>query len=264
MSPKPDAFDMVVEMLRQSPTEQSRFPPTELFSEGWMLRLLLHSAYDGTGGMPFELAAGATWYSEALLASAFAPRQRGDEFGEGTTHADGVIGHIEFRPGTNAGLALSPTATQFVVTEAKMASKLAPGTTKVRWFDQGVRNIAAMAWAIHKSSVPVEQLNSLGFWVFAPTYRIEEEATFNEYLTIDSINSKINRRINLYTDDRAAIERLEGFRTETLTALLGRIEVGLVSWETLLESVEPGLQEPLMDFYQSCLQFNASPWERTH
>jgi hypothetical protein len=72
-----DAFDLVVAMPRRSFGDELSRRPTELFSEGWVLRLILESAYEGHGGLPFEFAVGARWYSEARLSSAFAPRHRG-------------------------------------------------------------------------------------------------------------------------------------------------------------------------------------------
>lgn len=251
-----DAFDLVVAMLRRSFGDEPSFPPTELFSEGWMLRLLLESAYEGRGGVPFEFADGARWYSEARLSSAFAPRHRGDPHGEGQTHADGVVGHFAFRGTTTAGLTLEHPATQFVVIEAKMGSGLTPHTSKVSWFDQAARNIAAMAWTIHKSDVPVDQLDSLAFYVFAPVDRLDSEPTFSEFMDPGGVRHKIERRIDLYIDDAEALGRLGKFREATALAVLERITIASVSWEDLLDSVDHELQPTLRQFYEECLRHN--------
>lgn len=76
-------------------TSDARLPPTELFNEGWMLRLVLDwmSRHPGTPH-PLSFCPGASWYSEALLPSRFLPRFRRDTRAEGYTHADGLVGQF--------------------------------------------------------------------------------------------------------------------------------------------------------------------------
>src|SRR3972149_9501694 len=75
--------------------EPHRFPPTLLYNEGWMLRLVIewfntHQAQ----GHPLSFHVGASWFSEALLPSPFRARHRGDRRAEARTHADGILGHF--------------------------------------------------------------------------------------------------------------------------------------------------------------------------
>ena len=89
-------IERVGELLRRCGEAEGVLPPTALFNEGWMLRLVL----DWVERHPSAIEAlrfdeGSTWYSEALLGSRFRPRRRGD-VGEGFTHADGVIGHFGY------------------------------------------------------------------------------------------------------------------------------------------------------------------------
>jgi hypothetical protein len=251
-----DAFSLITQMLARAYGDQPSFPPTELFSEGWMLRLLLEAASSGHATLPFSFLDGASWYSEAQLSSAFRPRTRRDPHGEGHTHADGVVGHFAFRDDTTAGLSLRAQATQFVVIEAKMSSRLAPDTSKVSWFDQAARNVAAMAWAIHTSNVDVGQFKSLGFYVFAPRYRLVEDATFRKYTATESIRAKIARRIALYIDDAEATARLHPFSETTLPLVLSRLDLRTVAWEETLAQVSPTLRTSLEDFYRACLYHN--------
>ena len=68
--------------------------PTEVFNEGWMLRLTLDwMEADARPDHPLSFDEGARWSSEALLPSSFLPRHRGDPLGEGWTNADGCVGH---------------------------------------------------------------------------------------------------------------------------------------------------------------------------
>src|ERR1700687_6076259 len=117
------AINRVCSLLQSLTTAQPIMPPTELYCEGWLLRIILdwystHRVNDH----PLAFSEQAHWFSEALLPSAFRPRTRGDLLGESRSHADGVIGHFTIEGATKAGLALDLEATCFVVLEAKMFS----------------------------------------------------------------------------------------------------------------------------------------------
>ena len=88
-------------MLEACEAGEPAFPPNVLFNENWLLRVVL-DWFAGHDGDPHPLApkAGARWFSEAWLPSAFLPRYRGDHLAEARTRADGVIGHFgDRRPG---------------------------------------------------------------------------------------------------------------------------------------------------------------------
>src|SRR4051794_16612222 len=88
--------EAICKILISAAQSDSPIRPTELFNEGWMLRLLLDQLQtSGSNDHPFRFASGAKWYSEAVLPSAFLARYRGDDLCEGWTNADGVIGHFE-------------------------------------------------------------------------------------------------------------------------------------------------------------------------
>ncbi len=86
-------LDRVLELLSASYGGARNFPATDLFNEGWMLRLVI-DWFSRNRSIDFDLKFSdtATWYSEALLPSAFLPRYRGDKLAESWTHADGVMG----------------------------------------------------------------------------------------------------------------------------------------------------------------------------
>jgi hypothetical protein len=141
-----EALESVQSMLRSASSDQPLFPPTLLFNEGWLLRLVLnwfarHSVKDH----PLSFAADARWFSEALLSLAFLARHRGDKPAENWMHADGVIGHFSIGDEGKTDLTLLPNATQFLVLEAKMFSGLSSGVTNARYYDQAARNVACMA-----------------------------------------------------------------------------------------------------------------------
>jgi|SRR5579859_1481181 len=67
-------------------------PPTQLFNEGWMLRLVL-DWFDRNREIhhPLSFTPDARWYSEALLTSRFLPQSRPDSRAESFTHADAIM-----------------------------------------------------------------------------------------------------------------------------------------------------------------------------
>jgi hypothetical protein len=85
---KRDLGPLIAKLLGSSGSAESHLPPTILYNEGWLLRLVLSAASAGIPCLPFRFADGARWFSEALLYSAFLPRHRGDHLAEAWTHPD--------------------------------------------------------------------------------------------------------------------------------------------------------------------------------
>ena len=88
------ALDRVLTNLETCSKEDPLVPPTDLYNEGWMLRIILDwFPKNKVPRHPLNFPENGSWFSEALLPSAFLPRARGNKFAESWTHADGVIGH---------------------------------------------------------------------------------------------------------------------------------------------------------------------------
>src|SRR3954452_12700286 len=118
----------------------SIMPPTELYNEGWLLRLVLDWFWQHRDEQKSIIfAPGAIWYSEALLPSRFFKAAKK----EGYTHADAVIGEIDIRK-PRGDARLRAGATQFWVIEAKMGSPLSGGVKHAPTFNQAARNVACM------------------------------------------------------------------------------------------------------------------------
>ena len=138
-----------------------------------MLRLVLAAAKDGIECLPFPFESDASWFSEALLYSAFLARRRGDVLAESMTHADGVVGHFQFDLATKAGLVLPPHAKQFVVCEAKIFAHLSAGTRRAPNYNQAARNVGCIAETLRRAGPPLATYRSLGFCVLAPASQIK-------------------------------------------------------------------------------------------
>ncbi len=259
--------DRMLRILRTSEIPATaRFPPTEVFNEGWMLRLVL-DAVEGapTEASPLRFRHGASWYSEALLASPFAAQQRADALAEGFTNADGVIGQFAFRPTTRAGLELAPDATQFVVVEAKMFSNLSSGTKNAPTYNQAARNVACMAHALARIGRRPESFASLGFFVAAPmaSKRRPGVSNLEASLEPDNIRAAVLQRIGSYeAANRREALSLRSWEAEYFLPLVQVLANGgnlkVLTWESCIETIGAADQhagEELSRFYERCLSF---------
>jgi len=254
-----NAIDRITKLLVKCGTPTGVVPPTELYNEGWMLRLVLdwfasHSEKTQT----LRFLPGSRWFSEAQLPSAFLPRTRPDDKAEGWTHADGVIGQFEIREGSRAEPRFTPNASQFVVTEAKLFSPLSAGTTHARWYDQAARNVACMAFVVSKAFEAADQLSSFGFYVIAPENQINS-GLFEKELDKASIRAKVSRRVEVYRDSSEDYETRAVWLKNWCLPVIDRIEIGALSWEsivTFIGSADQSAGRDISAFYEKCLVFN--------
>jgi hypothetical protein len=238
-------------ILARCGSENSVLPPTELFNEGWMLRLLL-DWLDKNRSPEHELsfAPEARWYSEALLPSRFLPRTRGDDKAESFTHADGVIGHVSVASGARAGARLAPRVGQFVVTEAKLGSSLSAGTKNAPGYDQAARNVACIAHMLERNGLHAASIERLAFFVVAPRTQIKS-GIFGSLVTKESIERKVRARVAAYQGLHDA------WLDESFLPTLAHIQVATLAWEDVLSSL-PSTREvdAMKEFYLQCLRFN--------
>jgi len=184
----PDSFHELLDKIAESII---RVNPTEIFNEGWMLRLLIYKYSEGEGCFPFKLMNNSKWFSEVQLSTPFKHRKRKDQLAETRTHVDGIIGQLEIEENTKAGIKLLENASQFIVLEAKMSSPLSGSVTNAPGYDQAARSVACMAKTIENSKIKPVSLKSLGFYVLAPQSQIEKEL-FADHLSKTNIREKIN------------------------------------------------------------------------
>lgn len=260
----------LLRILRTSEGDDSAcFPPTEVFNEGWMLRLVLDAAKAlNLNAHPLAFLAGSRWYSEALLESPFRASRRGDTLAEGFTNADGVIGHFEFRATTKAGLTLSPGRTQFVVTEAKMFSNLSAGTRNALTYNQAARNVACMAWAIAKSGKAVAGFASLGFFVLAPdkAKRGAGVSNLETAMEPDSIRQAVAARIASYEAvDAERFAKLRQWEAATFLPFVDHLvrydRLRVLTWESCIAAIKEAdavAGEEIGAFYDRCLDYAPS------
>ena len=234
--------------------EKPNFPPTIIFNEGWLLRLVVDwfSASENSDH-PLSFPNDGHWFSEARLPSAFLARERGDPLAESHTNADGVIGQLKIGTKGKTDLVLTTNATHFVVLEAKMYSGLSKGVKNAPYFNQAARNVACIAEVLKRGDCHPDSFTQLGFYVLAPNEQIKSR-TFSRHLEKKSINEKVDKRVSAYKG-----ERDEWFK-DWFTPTLDVIDIRSISWESILDVIgenDTKTGDSLNEYYSHCLTFNS-------
>jgi len=238
-------------LLRQAHGMDSPIKPTDFYEEGWMTSLTMAVvAETGIDLPPFRITPTARWWREGLLRSPFNRKFRGDQRGEGLTHADTVIGHFDRRGTTKRGIAVRANATQLDVVEAKINSPLSGRTSNATGFDQAARSVACMAFELDTAHADLTRFGSLGFYVVSSE---EYMATHQGLLTRDSIEQKVRARIANY--DEPWRSNLVLWCEGPFRRLLDRISLQCFTLESVInqaKQVVPTHGQMLDAFYQQC------------
>jgi hypothetical protein len=246
-------IERIKAMLEACEAGLAAFPPTELFNEDWLLRIILDwFTRHGGDRYPLSPQPGARWFSQAWLPSAFLTRYRGDRLAEARTHADGVLGHFLIGDPGTAALSLAPDARQLVVFEAKLFARLSAGVRNAPYYDQAARSVACIAETLRRAERSPETMGELAFLVLAPQARLDD-GIFEWELSLDAIRRKVRRRVEDYAGER------DHWFCEWFEPTRRRIEVRSLSWEDLIDiiafhSLEDG--HIIDSFYGQCLRFN--------
>ena len=220
---------------------------TELYNEGWMLRLVLfwfHKNPQCSYNDKISMKQGVHWFSEGRLESPFEK--------EGYTRADGVYGNIEIGDKGDSDIKLAKNCKQFIVTEAKIFSKYSAGITKIENYNQAARNIACMYQIVENSDQSYHDIEEIAFYTLLPKSQIENERTFTEYTSVEHILETIENRIKPYNGMMK-----EWF--DYFSDFLNKIKIELISWEEIITFISKNDEEygkMLSDFYDKCLEYN--------
>jgi hypothetical protein len=240
------SLTQISNMLGAVHSPARNMPPTILYNEGWLLRLVLdwYARHPDAGGL-LTLHKGSRWYSEALLPSPFL---RGS-LREGYTHADAVIGHFDL-VSTRGDIALSAGATQFVVVEAKMGSPLSAGTKHAPEFNQAARNVACMAKLIEPlGSTP----SDARFIVLAPDSKLSQHRT-DSLVTAEKLCEVARARA--VARGEADVAWVDQHFVPMVESRLLRCNA--LAWEVVVEEIQtlsPTNGRQLAAFYQECLRY---------
>ncbi len=244
-------IDRVAAVLSTCSSQYPLLVHTELYNEGWMIRLVMdwfsRAPY---GNHPLAFAPGSRWFSEGSLPTHFTARYRGDKFAEGRTRADGLVGHFVVGQAGRSDVLLEPKATHFLVLEAKMFSPLSPGTKNAPYYDQATRTIASIAEILCLAGRQPSELARLGYFVIAPAEQLNRPA-LSEQLDKNLIQAKVEKRIREHS--MAKDQWLHRWFLPTLE----QIQVVGMSWEDVIDFInrkDPAAAKKLRSFYRICLQ----------
>jgi hypothetical protein len=238
--------NQAAKILLSAGTQDSPLRPTELYNEGWMLRLILDwCSREAPEEHPLYFLPGAGWASEGLLPTQFCEKFRKDPLSESRTHADGIIGHFAVGSVGTGDVALDLDAKQLIVVEAKMFSPLSGGTKHAAGFDQAARNAACMAELLFQAGIPPDRLNPLAFYVAAPGEQIEN-GKFTGQLDRSSVKTKVESRVKAYGGEK------DKWFEEWFLPTLEMMKIGSLVWEDLVALAG----SEYVGFYERCIRFN--------
>jgi len=248
-------LDIVANLLNRCTSDQYVFPPTDLYNEGWLLRIILDwFSRQPTSNHELAFSEDSKWFSEALLPSQFLARFRNDNLSETWTHADGVIGHIKIGRDRKTDTTVEADATHLIVTEAKIFSKLSAGVKNASYFNQAARYTSCITELLNRSNRDPAKIKRLGLYVLAPEETIGY-GWFERLLDKDDIRQRVRKRVQAY--DRVK----DRWFQDWFLPFLDHLEIKNLSWESVLEyigSVDSTFALSLGDFYRKCLVFNRS------
>ena len=252
-------FRHIMNMLQTCDTDHGVLSPTEVFNDGWMLRLILDwFSRQPASDHPLSFEKGARWYSGLLLPSQFQPRYYRDPQAEAYTHADGVIGHFSIGRPEKGDIDLHSDAKQLVVVEAKIFSRLSKGIKNFENYDQAARTTACIAETLFLRQGQIGDISRLGFYVLAPENQLKFEPTFQTFLEKDSIRIKVQKRIKAYSEPTDTETKNKWFQTWFLPTL-ECIDIQCLTWEEIISHIRSNDRhhgDALSKFYEKCLALN--------
>lgn len=230
-----------------------RYPPTSIFNEGWLVRLVMDwFSQHPASGHPLHFLSGSTWFSDGLIATPFLPRFRNDPLGEGRAHTSAVFGHIAISRENKVDLVAGTELPQFCVIDARLMNDPNPSQRGFPGFDPSARLVACTAETLRRARIRPEECDSLALFLVAPQERLDRQE-FDTAFNLNTIQRKVQRRVKAYEGEKDAFYR------EWFLPTLERIELELLPWEVVLEEIgaqDPTAGQDIFAFYDACLELN--------
>jgi hypothetical protein len=246
----------IYQSLEGTDDQKNHILPTELYKEGWMLKLVLKWFSDHRNvEYKISMNQNSNWFSEALLPTKFSRINKGDKLAETSTHADGIYGDFSIGDKGKGDVVLIPDCKQFVVTEAKMYSKYAESVTHAPDYNQAARNVACMCYLVSRTNWTLEDI---GFYTFLPMEQIENEKTFAQYSEINHIKNTVLNRVNLYKGREDYDDKNAWYENDFLP-FCDHIKIKLISWEEIISIItidDDIYGDKLNEFYKLCKKYN--------
>lgn len=236
----------VTQILLKCSTAQTNLCPTLLYSEGWMTRLLVSASIEHNIRLQsIDFGSIHHWYSEGLLSSPFLARNRGDKLAEGYTHTDMALGDFNVDSSNRGDIDVEGSDGVFGVIEAKMGSRLSPGTKNAPHYNQASRNLACIAFNTRTTK------HELFFAVAAPAVKIKEHG-LEAQVELQTMLAQISDRFDMYDRD----SRVYALKDEVLQRA-SQCRCMVISFESWIDALSShDVHSALTDFQKHCYEFN--------
>ncbi len=225
------------------------FPETDIFNEGWLLRLVLSEWLTGSGGSGFEFLPfpeGGRAYSEGQLYTPFKARFRADKLAESNTRVDGIVGDFTIKD-TKSGIVLDSDMSYVAVFEAKLFAPIAPGVTNAPRYDQVSRTAGCLINSILDAKPAGDYDAYLTVLHVDDKHRIDPDL-----YTPDHVEKQIARRVRSFLKTGNPGSAVEQF-ARVWRDVLDHLQIHFHTWEEVLSDMG---NEDLDDFYEKCKTFN--------
>lgn len=238
---------------------ETNFPQTLIYNEGWLLRIVLNWVYENETSLDkIDYVKNTSWFSEGLLASPFHHKSRSDKLAEGKTSADGVMGHFVISKGRKADIQLINQGTYFAIFEAKLFSVFSPGTKYFPKYNQVSRNIACMANLLTPDHY--QSYSTIRFSAIYPKER-NKESDFLSYLDKNRIKDDVYNRIKSYKSDNRQdeYEKHNYWFENYFLNFLSNIKIQKIEWESVIDEIlsnDIEFGKELKSYYQKCVLHN--------
>ena len=237
----------IIDIIRGINSSKTNLNPTEIYNEGWMTRLFVfYSIKEKLRIRTIDFAKVENWCSEAVISGPFKPRKRGDNLGEGFTHADMTIGDFDVDFEVKGAIKLQDNAKLFGIIEAKMGSNLSQGTKNAPDYNQASRNLACIA----KESLDYESCKTF-FGVVAPEIKIDDYK-LKAQVEKDFMLQQISNRFEMYPTQFRQEERMSEILVKAKET-----DVWVISYEEWLEHfTNVAIINEISDFYIKAKKWN--------
>jgi hypothetical protein len=247
----------IYQSLENIDEQKSNILPTELYNEGWMLKLVL-KWFSNHKNIEYQISMNenSNWFSEALLPTKFSAINKGDKLAEGYTNADGIYGNFQIGNKGKGDVVLTEDAKQFVVVEAKMYSRYSGYVSNAPKYNQAARNVACMCYLVNRTNLT---LDDIGFYTFLPIEQIKNENTFEQYSEINHIKQTVLSRVNLY-QGRKDYDDKKTWYDNNFLSFCDRVKIKLISWEEIIALIsrnDDTYATGLSEFYSLCKKYNS-------
>ena len=237
----------IIDIIKNTNTSASNLNPTVIYNEGWMTRLFVYySIKEKLTVNNIDFSKLSNWCSEAVITGPFKPRRKGDNLGEGLTHADMTLGDFNVNFEENGEVNLQEDAEIFGIIEAKMGSNLTKGIKNAPNYNQASRNLACIAnETLDTASCKIF------FGVVAPEKKIIDHKL--EYqVNKEFMLSQIRERFEMYPIEFRTEKRMDSIISKAKEA-----DVWVISyeeWLTRFSNIE--IINELSDFYKQAKKWN--------